>query len=149
LSPPLRSEQDRRAVVEGLADGTIDAIASDHAPWDQDSKRLPFSSAAYGIVGLETLLPLSLELYHNRHLSLIELAARLTLNPARILRLPVGRLAKDAPADLVLFDPDEGWSICTDAFRSKSKNAPFDGRPVKGRVMRTIVDGRTIFQCDG
>ena len=142
----MRSEWDRRAVVEGIADGTIDAIASDHAPWDQDSKRLPFSSAAYGIVGLETLLPLSLELYHNRHLSLLDLAARLTWNPARILRLPVGRLAKGAPADLVLLDPDRAWQICTDAFRSKSKNAPFDGRPVKGCVLRTIVDGRTIFQ---
>ena len=82
LSPPLRSEWDRRAVVEGLRDGTIDAIASDHAPWDQDSKRLPFSSAAYGIVGLETLLPLSLELYHNGHLGLLELIRRLTANPA-------------------------------------------------------------------
>src|SRR5271168_2971668 len=92
LSPPLRSEWDRRAVVEGLRDGTIDAIASDHAPWDQDSKRLPFSSAAYGIVGLETLLALSLELYHQRHLGLLELMARLSWNPARILRLPVGRL---------------------------------------------------------
>ncbi len=148
LSPPLRSEWDRRAVVEGLADGTIDAIASDHAPWDQDSKRLPFSSAAYGIVGLETLLPLSLELYHNRHLSLLDLAARLTSGPAAILRLPVGRLAKGAPADLVLLDPDRAWQICTDEFRSKSKNAPFDGRPVKGCVLRTIVDGRTIFQRD-
>src|SRR5215469_3020486 len=99
LSPPLRSEWDRRAVVEGLCDGTIDAIASDHAPWDQDSKRLPFSSAAYGIVGLETLLPLSLELYHNGHLRLAELIRRLTRNPGRILGLPVGRLAPGAPAD--------------------------------------------------
>ena len=145
LSPPLRSEQDRRAVVEGLRDGTIDAIASDHAPWDQDSKRLPFSSAAYGIVGLETLLPLSLELYHNRHLGLLEVIARLTRNPADILRLPIGRVAKGAPADLVLFDPDLSWHISTDEFRSKSKNAPFDGRPVEGRVVRTMVDGRTIF----
>jgi dihydroorotase len=146
LSPPLRSEQDRRAVVEGLRDGTIDAIASDHAPWDQDSKRLPFSSAAYGIVGLETLLPLSLELYHNRHLGLLEVIARLTRNPADILRLPIGRLAKGAAADLVLFDPDLSWHISTDEFRSKSKNAPFDGRPVRGRVELTVVDGRTIFE---
>jgi dihydroorotase len=145
LSPPLRSEADRQAVVAGLADGTIDAIASDHAPWDQDSKRLPFSSAAYGIVGLETLLPLSLELYHGRHLGLVELWRRLTLGPAEILRLPVGRLAPGAPADLVLFDPDLPRAIRTDEFRSKSKNSPFDGRPVKGRVERTLVDGRTIF----
>jgi dihydroorotase len=146
LSPPLRSEWDRRAVIEGLRDGTIDGIASDHAPWDQDSKRLPFSSAAYGIVGLETLLALSLELYHNRHLGLLDLIRLITLNPARILRLPVGRLAVGAPADLVLFDPDQPWQICPDAFLSKSKNAPFDDRPVRGRVRLTIVDGRTIFR---
>ena len=149
LSPPLRRDWDRRAVVEGLCDGTIDAIASDHAPWDQDSKRLPFSSAAYGIVGLETLLALSLELYHNRHLALIEVIRRMTVNPARILGLPVGRLAPSAPADLVLFDPDLNWHIETDNFRSKSKNAPFDGRQVRGRVRRTVVDGRTIFRDAG
>ncbi|MBO0739224.1 MAG: dihydroorotase [Alphaproteobacteria bacterium] len=149
LSPPLRSEQDRQAVVEGLRDGTIDAIASDHSPWDQDSKRLPFSSAAYGIVGLETLLPLSLELYHNQHLDLLGLMRRLTWNPARILGLPVGRLTPGAPADLVLFDPEVSWRISTDEFRSKSKNAPFDGRPVQGQVRRTIVDGRTIFRREG
>jgi dihydroorotase len=149
LSPPLRSEADRRAVVEGLRDGTIDAIASDHAPWDQDSKRLPFSSASYGIVGLETLLPLSLELYHNRHLTLIEVLRRLTVNPARILGLKAGRMIAGAPADLVVFDPDAPWRIRTDSFRSKSKNAPFDGRPVEGRVERTIVDGRTIFARTG
>jgi dihydroorotase len=149
LSPPLRSEADRRAVVEGLADGTIDAIASDHAPWDQDSKRLPFSSASYGIVGLETLLPLSLELYHNRHLSLLDVVRRLTVGPARILGLEAGTLRAGAAADLVVFDPDAAWRINTDRFRSKSKNAPFDGRPVQGRVERTIVDGRTIFARQG
>jgi dihydroorotase len=149
LSPPLRTEADRRAVIEGLRDGTIDAIASDHAPWDQDSKRLPFSSAAYGIVGLETLLALSLELYHNRHLDLLGVIRLMTLNPAQILRLSVGRLAPGAPADLVLFDPDLGWRICPDDFRSKSKNAPFDEWPVRGRVRRTVVDGRTIFRHDG
>jgi len=149
LSPPLRSERDRQAVIEGLRDGTIDAIASDHAPWDQDSKRLPFSSAACGIVGLETLLPLSLELYHNRYLDLMALMRLLTVNPAGILRLPVGRLAVGAPADLVLFDPDRAWRIIPDDFLSKSKNAPFDERPVKGRVELTIVDGRTIFRHPG
>jgi dihydroorotase len=146
LSPPLRGESDRQAVVAGLADGTIDAIASDHAPWDQDSKRLPFSSASYGIVGLETLLPLSLELHHNLHLSLIDVLRKLTIAPARILGLGVGRLAPGAPADLVIFDPDAKGRIHTDEFRSKSKNAPFDGRPVQGRVERTVVDGRTIFE---
>jgi dihydroorotase len=146
LSPPLREESDRQAVVDGIVDGTIDAIASDHAPWDQDSKRLPFSSAACGIVGLETLLALALELYHGGRLSLIEVLRRLTANPASILGLDVGRLKVGGPADLVLFDPDLSWRINTDALRSKSKNAPFDGRPVQGQVMRTIVDGRTIFE---
>lgn len=146
LSPPLREEADRQAVVDGLADGTIDAIASDHAPWDQDSKRLPFSSATCGIVGLETLLPLALDLHHGGRLSLIDVLRRLTVAPARILGLDVGRLKRGALADLVLFDPDLGWRIDTDAFRSKSKNAPFDGRSVKGQIVRTIVDGRTIFQ---
>lgn len=146
LSPPLREEADRQAVVDGLADGTIDAIASDHAPWDQDSKRLPFSSATCGIVGLETLLPLALDLHHGGRLSLIDVLRRLTVAPARILGLEVGRLKRGALADLVLFDPDLAWRIDTDAFRSKSKNAPFDGRSVKGQIVRTIVDGRTIFQ---
>ncbi len=148
VSPPLRSEADRRAIVAGLADGTIDAIASDHAPWDQDLKRLPFSSAAYGIVGLETLLPLSLALYHSGALGLLDLLARLSTTPADILRLPVGRLAPGAPADLVLFDLNAPWRICPDEFRSKSKNAPFDDYPVQGQVKRTIVDGRTIFRRD-
>lgn len=149
LSPPLRSDNDRRAVVAGLVDGTIDAIASDHAPWDQDSKRLPFSSAAYGIVGLETLLPLSLELYHNRHMPLLEVLRRLTINPARLLGLDVGRLVPGGPADIVLFDPDVPWQIDPDRFRSKSKNAPFDDRPVQGHAVQTIVDGRTIFARTG
>jgi dihydroorotase len=149
LSPPLRSEWDRRAVIEGQRDGTIDPIASDHAPWDQDSKRLPFSSAAYGIVGLETLLALSLELYHNRHLELLGVLRLLTIHPAQILCLPVGRLAVGAPADLILFDPDLCWQICPDDFLSKSKNAPFDDRPVRGRVQLTMVDGHTIFRRVG
>ena len=115
VSPPLRSEADRRAVVEGLADGTIDAIASDHAPQDQESKRLPFASAEYGIVGLETLLPLALELYHNGHLGLLEVLRKLTARPAELLRLPAGRIEAGAPADLVLFDLDRPWRIDVDA----------------------------------
>ena len=145
LSPPLRSEADRRAVIAGLQDGTIDAIASDHAPHDQDSKRLPFTSAESGIIGLETLLPLSLELYHNGHLPLISLLRALTCAPADILRLPVGRLAIGAPADFVVFDLDRPWQIAEDDFRSKSKNSPFDGRPVQGRAIKTIVGGRVVY----
>ncbi|MHA1538169.1 MAG: dihydroorotase [Alphaproteobacteria bacterium] len=146
LDPPLRGEADRQAVVAGLADGTIDAIASDHAPHDQDSKRLPFAQAAFGVVGLETLLPLSLALYHKGALSLLDLVARLTLHPARILGLPLGRLAQGAPADLVLFDADTPWKIDPDAFRSKSKNTPFEDMPVQGRALRTVVSGRTLYK---
>jgi dihydroorotase len=145
LSPPLRSESDRRAVVGGLRDGTIDAIASDHAPQDQDSKRLPFTSAAPGIIGLETLLPLALELHHNGHISLVELFRRLSLRPAEILGLDVGCLRIGAPADLVLFDLDRPWKIDEDVFRSKTKNSPFGGRPVQGRALTTLVAGRVVF----
>ena len=149
MAPPLRSERNRAAIVEGLKDGTIDAIATDHAPHDQESKRLPMAHAANGIVGLETLLPLSLELYHGGHMTLLEILRRLTLAPVELLKLPVGRLRKGAPADLLLFDADVPWLVDTAKFRSMSKNSPFDGRPVQGRVLRTIVDGRTLFTLDG
>jgi len=149
VSPPLRAEVDRRAVVEGIKDGTIDVIASDHAPQDQDSKRLPFTQAEFGVVGLETLLPISLELVHNAHMSLIEVLARLTCRPADLLGLRSGRLAKGGPADLVLFDPDRPWRIEDGELNSKSKNSAFDGRPVQGRVLRTVVDGRTVYTLDG
>jgi dihydroorotase len=148
LSPPLRSETDRQAIAAAVADGTIDCIASDHAPYDQESKRVPFSHAAAGILGLETLLPLSLELYHKGEAKLIDLLRRMTATPAELLGLPQGRLAKGAPADLLLFDPDRPGRIEVDRFRSKSKNSPFDGRPVQGRVLRSIVDGRTVFAAD-
>ena len=149
VSPPLRSEWDRRAVIAGLKDGTIDAIASDHSPHDQESKRLPFASAASGIIGLETLLPLTLELYHNGHLTLLEALGALTQRPAEILRLASGKLAVGAAADLVLFDVERPWRIDVDALRSKSKNSPYDGRPVQGRVLRTVVAGRSVFIHQG
>jgi dihydroorotase len=145
VSPPLRGEDDRQAVIQGLKDGTIDAIASDHAPHDQDSKRLPFTQAAFGMIGLETLLPISLDLVHNKHLSLLTLIDRLSYAPARILSLPAGRLKKGAPADLIVFDPEQPWQIREKDFRSKSKNSAFDGRPVQGRVLRSLVDGATAF----
>jgi len=147
--PPLRAEKDRLAVVEGLRDGTIDAIVSDHRPQDQDSKRVPFAQAEPGGVGLETLLPVSLELVHNRHLSLPQLFRLLSSAPARLFGLPGGKLAKGAPADLVLFDSDYAWKVDGDELWSKTKNSPFDERPVQGRVMATIVAGRTIYRDDG
>ncbi|PKU21622.1 dihydroorotase [Telmatospirillum siberiense] len=148
LSPPLRSEADRQAIVAAIKDGVIDAIASDHAPQDQDSKRLPFAQAEPGGVGLETLLAVTLELYHNRHLSLIKAVELITWAPARLLGLPAGQLKTGAAADLVLFDPDRAWRVDPEKFRSKSKNSPFDGRPLQGRVLRTVVDGRTVFATD-
>ena len=147
LSPPLRADEDRRAVIAGLRDATIDAIASDHAPQDQDSKRLPFAHAEYGGIGLETLLALSLELFHNNHLTLPEVIRRLTEAPARILGLKAGSLAKGRPADLLLFDPGRPWVIQESSIRSKSKNTPFERRPVQGMAVRTVIDGRTVHSA--
>jgi dihydroorotase len=143
--PPLRAEADRKAVVAGLADGTIDVIASAHCPQDQESKRLPFAQAAFGVIGLETMLPLALELYHNRQVGLLRLLEAMTARPAAILRLPQGRLAKGAPADLIVIDLEAPWRIDEKKFRSKAKNSPFDGRPVQGRVVRTVVAGATVY----
>lgn len=148
MAPPLRSEENRAAIIEGLKDGTIDAIATDHAPHDQESKRLPMAHAANGVVGLETLLPLSLALYHEGHMSLIEVLERLTVGPADLLKLPAGRLAKGAPADLLLFDPEAEWEVDPLKFHSKSKNTPFEGQWVKGRALRTVVDGRPLYTFD-
>jgi len=148
LSPPLRAEQDRQAVVEGLADGTIDAIASDHTPRDEESKRLPFAQADPGGIGLNTLLSVSLELYHNGHLSLLEVLKLVTSAPAGLMGLPAGSLKEGAPADLILFDPDEGWKVDADKLVGKAQNSPFDGRPVQGRVLRTVIDGRPVFEPD-
>lgn len=148
LSPPLRTEMDRQAIVNALADGTIDAIASDHAPQDEDAKRLPFGQAAFGGVGLETLLPVSLELYHNGHLPLLQVLALLTVRPANLFGLAAGRLAVGAAADLTLFDPDRAWRVREYELYSKSKNTPFDYRPVQGRVVMTVVDGRRVFALD-
>jgi dihydroorotase len=146
VSPPLRSEDDRRAVVEGLADGTIDVIASDHCPQDQDSKRLPFAQAEFGALGLETLLPVSLQLVQNGALGLLDLLAKLTHRPADLLGIEAGRLTKGAPADLVLFDPEAPARIREEDLHSLSKNTPFEGRLVQGKIVRTLVDGRTIYQ---
>lgn len=147
LSPPLRTDDDRRAIVAGLADGTIDIVASDHWPQDVESKRLPFALAEPGIVGLETLLPLTLDLVHRGHVSLMQALSCLTHRPAALIGQDLGRLAKGAPADLVLFDLDRPGRIDVDRFHSKSKNSPFDRRPVSGAVLATFVDGRPVFQA--
>jgi dihydroorotase len=148
LSPPLRSEDDRKAIVEGLKSGVIDVIASDHAPQDEDSKRLPFSQAAFGGIGVETLLAVTLGLVHNGDMKLLDALRLITAAPADVLGLPAGRLKKGAAADLVIFDPDRVWKVEAATLLSKSKNSPFDERPVQGRVLRTIVDGRTVFELD-
>lgn len=148
LSPPLRSEADRLAVIDALVDGTIDAIASDHAPQDEDAKRLPFAQAAFGGIGLETLLAISLELVHNRHLSLIDLLGLITWRPAARFRLPAGRLVRGGAADLTLFDPERAWQVRESELYSKSKNTPFEYRPVEGRVVMTVVDGRRVFALE-
>jgi dihydroorotase len=136
-------------VVAGLKDGTIDVIASDHCPQDQDSKRLPFAQAAFGVIGVQTMLPVSLRLWHEGELGLLDLLRTMTEAPApRILGLEAGRLQKGAPADLVLFDPEAPWKITEASLKSLSKNTAFEGRLVEGRVARTLVDGRTIFQDD-
>jgi dihydroorotase len=149
LSPPLRGEGDRRAIAAAIAEGVIDCIASDHSPHDVESKRVPFVQAAAGVIGLETLLPVSLELYHKGSLSLLDLLKCLTSRPAEILGLPQGRLAKGAPADMVLINLDKPHRIDVAGFKSKSKNSPYDGRPVQGMVLKTFVDGRLVFAAEG
>ncbi|MBC7134586.1 dihydroorotase [Oceanibaculum nanhaiense] len=148
LSPPLRGEADRLAVLNGIADGTIDAIASDHSPHDQDSKRLPFAQAESGAVGLETLLALTLAPVHQNKLDLLTALAALTCGPANILGLKLGQLKEGWPADLALVDIDRPWRIEASKFKSKSKNSPFDTLPVQGRALRTMVNGKTIFELD-
>ena len=145
LTPPLRSEDDRLAMVEAVASCLIEVISSQHTPADEESKRLPYEEAASGAVGLETLLPAAMRLYHAGHLSLAELWRALSLNPARRLGLPQGRLAPGAPADLVLFDPDTPFVLDRFKLRSKSKNTPFDGSRMEGKVLATYVGGARVY----
>ncbi|MBW6417870.1 dihydroorotase [Celeribacter sp. PS-C1] len=145
VKPPLRSEDDRLAMVEAVASGLIDVISSMHTPQDEESKRLPFEEAASGAVGLETLLPAALRLYHAGQLTLPELFRAMALNPAKRLGLASGRLTEGAPADLVLFDPDAPFVLDRFKLRSKSKNTPFDGARMQGIVKGTWVDGMRVF----
>jgi dihydroorotase len=145
LSPPLRPEADRLAVVAALRDGTIDAIASDHQPHDADDKRLPFAQAEAGGAGLATLLGVTLARVHGGDLTLLAALDLLTARPAALLGLPTGRLAKGAPADLVLFAPDRAWQVKAGQLPGKAQNSPFDGRALEGRVVGTWKAGRRVF----
>jgi dihydroorotase len=147
MTPPLRSEDDRLAMVQAVADGVIDIISSFHTPADEESKRLPFEEAASGAVGLETLLPAALRLVHAGQMDLPMLFRALSLNPAKRLGLPQGRLTVGAPADLVLFNPDAPYLLDRFGLQSKSKNTPFDGCRMEGKVLATFVAGTQVYQA--
>ncbi|SFL08579.1 dihydroorotase [Pseudovibrio ascidiaceicola] len=144
MSPPLRTEDDRQAMVKALADGTIDIIMSDHNPQDVETKRHPFAEAEDGALGLETMLGAGMRLVLNEDISLSKLLATMTCNPADRLGLPAGRLSKGAPADLIVFDPQKPWIVEKDKIRSRSKNTPFEDETLTGRVLTTIVAGSIL-----
>jgi len=146
MNPPLRTEEDRQAVIEGLRDGTIEIIATDHAPHHEDDKRCGLSCAAFGIVGLETMLPVSWGLVRDGVLTLPDLIAKMTCNPARLLNLDAGTLSEGASADVCIFDPEATWRLDRDKLFSKSKNTPWHGREMTGKVMQTIKAGRVVFE---
>jgi dihydroorotase len=149
LKPPLRSEEDRTAMVRGLAAGEIDVIVSSHDPQDADTKRHPFAEAADGAIGLETLLAAALRLYHNDEIGLLPLLKAMTTNPAKLLGLPSGRLEKGAPADLALIDLGLPWVVDKAQIRARSKNSPFDESKMQGRVLLTMVAGKPVYQYAG
>ncbi|MGB0799880.1 MAG: amidohydrolase family protein, partial [Planktomarina sp.] len=146
VKPPLRSEDDRQAMVAALAAGDIDILCSMHTPQDEESKRLPFEEAASGAIGLETLLPAALRLYHNEQIDLPTLFRALSTNPAQRLGLNSGRLNVGAPADLILFDPDAPFVMDRTKLRSKSKNTPFDGQRMQGKILATYVAGKKVYE---
>ena len=145
VSPPLRCEADRRALVAGVADGTIDVIVSGHDPQSDDTKRLPFAEAAFGAIGLETMLSAALSLYHNENMPLQRLAEALSEAPAVILGLECGRLAPGAPADFVLVDTQLSWRVEDAVLRSRAKNSPYEHRTLEGRAVETVVAGRSVY----
>ncbi len=145
LSPPLRSEDDRRALVEAVADGTIDVIVSGHDPQSADTKRLPFAEAAFGAAGLDTMLSAALSLYHNENISLPRLVEAMSSNPATILGLESGRLEAGAPADFALVDLNLSWTVEDTLLRSRAKNSPFEHRTLEGRCVETIVAGESVY----
>ena len=146
MNPPLRAAEDRDAMLEGIADGSVDAIATDHAPHHYDEKKVEFDRAPFGIVGLETAVPLSLDrLVHAGRISLSRLIELMSVNPARIFNVVGGSLAEGAPADITILAPDLRVRVDAAAFRSRSKNTPFDGWELRGGVAATIVGGRTLY----
>ncbi|MBZ8118171.1 dihydroorotase [Roseovarius sp. LXJ103] len=147
VKPPLRSEDDRQAIIEAVRTGLIDIISSMHTPQDEESKRLPFEEAASGAVALETLLPAALRLYHAGALDLPTLFRAMSLNPAKRLGLTAGRLSVGAPADLALFDADAPFILDRAKLLSKSKNTPFDGARLQGKVLATFVDGHIVYEA--
>lgn len=149
MNPPLRRESDRLAVIEGLKDGTIDVIATDHAPHAPHEKEQEFDRAPFGIIGLETAFSLSLALVREGHLSLSELIYRLSFRPAALFGLPHGRLVPGGLADFVLLDLSGEWEAGRPGYYSKSRNSPFTGSLMKGKVLKTIVGGRVVFDGEG
>jgi dihydroorotase len=146
LSPPLRAEEDRKSLIEALASGLIDVVMSDHNPQDVETKRLPFAEAAAGAIGLETMLIAGLRLVHNGELELMTLLRTMSTRPAEILGLKGGTLKNEAPADLIVVDLDLPWIVDPTELKSKCKNTPFDEASLTGRVVRTIVSGRTVYE---
>ena len=145
LSPPLRTENDRISLIEGINDGSIDVIVSDHKPEDEESKRLTFAKAATGAAGVETLLPLALELFHNNSIKLEKLIASMTSNPAKILDIDKGSLDIGNDADLCLLDINKPWVVKQNELRSKSKNTPIENRKLQGQIIKTFIKGETVF----
>jgi dihydroorotase len=145
VTPPLRAEDDRKILVEALASGLIDVVMSDHNPQDVETKRLPFAEAAPGAIGIETMLSAGLRLVHRNELSLTTLLRATSTRPAELLGLPGGTLKNGAPADIIVIDADEPWVLDPAELKSKCKNTPFDEARMLGRVVRTIVAGRTVY----
>ena len=145
LSPPLRFEEDRFALVNGVKDGLIDVIVSDHIPEDEESKRLPFAQAATGAIGIETLLPLALEMYHNETLSLNKIIETLTINPSKILKINKGTLKVGSDADICIFDLNAPWVVKADKLKTKSKNTAIEDRKMQGRILMTFLNGELVF----
>ena len=145
LSPPLRLEEDRLSLVQGIKENLIDVIVSDHIPEDEESKRLPFSQAATGAIGIETLLPLALEMHHNESLPLNKIIETLTINPAKILQINKGTLAKGSDGDICVLDLDAPWMVKAEKLKSKSKNTAIEGRKLQGKILMTFLNGELVF----